>query len=110
MPEKNYDSKFSKGDIVVINFPFSDLVNAKKRPMVVLAEKGEDIIGCAITSSPHSEGVLIESFEEGGLPFKSKIKYWQIHTFLKDLAIKKVARISKNTRKELLGRINELFE
>ena len=110
MSEKNYDSKFSKGDIVVINFPFSDLVNAKKRPMVVLAEKGEDIIGCAVTSNPHSEGILIESFEEGSLPFKSKIKYWQIHTFLKDLAIKKTARISKNTHKELLRKVNELFE
>ena len=101
---------YSKGDIVVINFPFSDLVNAKKRPMVVLAEKGEDIIGCAITSSPYSEGVPIESFEDGSLPFKSKIKYWQIHTFLKDLAVKKVAKISKSTHKELLREINELFE
>jgi len=110
MPEKNYDSKFSKGDIVVINFPFSDLANAKKRPMIVLAEKGEDLIGCAITSNPHSEGILIESFEEGSLPFKSKIKCWQIHTFLKDLATKKVARISKSTHKELLGKINEMFE
>src|SRR3989339_1471323 len=98
---------YSKGDVIVISFPFSDLINAKKRPMVVLAEKGEDIIGCAITSNPKSEGVPIESFEEGNLPFKSKIKYWQIHTLLKDLAIRKVARISKNTHKELLRHINE---
>ena len=101
---------YSKGDIILINFPFSDLVNAKKRPMVVLAEKGEDIVGCAITSNLHSEGVIIEGFEEGNLPFKSKIKYWQIHTFLKDLAIKKVAKISKKNHKELLRKINELLE
>lgn len=101
---------YSKGDIIVINFPFSDLIHAKKRPMVVLAEKGEDIIGCAITSSPHSEGIAIESFEEGSLPFKSKIKHWQIHTFLKSLAVKKVGKISKSTHKELLKKINELFE
>jgi len=101
---------YSKGDIVVINFPFSDLINAKRRPMVVLAGKGEDIIGCAVTSNPKSEGVPIESFEDGSLPFKSKIKYWQIHTFLKDLAIRKVAKISKSTHKELLKKINELFQ
>ena len=101
---------YSKGDIIIINFPFSDLLNSKKRPMIVLAEKGEDIIGCAITSNPNSEGIGIESFEEGNLPLKSKIKYWQIHTFLKDLAIKKVARISKDTHKELLKKINELLE
>ena len=101
---------YSKGDIVLINFPFSDLINAKKRPMIVLAEKGEDIIGCAVTSNPHSEGVPIENLEEGSLPLKSKIKYWQIHTFLKDLAIKKVARISKVTHKELIKKIDDLFE
>ena len=101
---------YSKGDIIVINFPFSDLVHAKKRPMVVLAQKGEDIIGCAITSNPESDGILIENFEMGSLPLKSKIKYWQIHTFLKDLAIKKVAKISKSTHKELLKNINKLFQ
>jgi len=101
---------YSKGDIIIINFPFSDLVNAKKRPMAVLAEKGEDIIGCAITSNPNSEGIPIDNFEEGGLPLKSKIKYWQIHTFLKDLVIKKVAKISKKTHKELLNQIDNLFQ
>lgn len=101
---------YSKGDIIVINFPFSDLINAKKRPMIVLAVKGDDIIGCAITSNPESEGIPIESFEEGTLPLKSKMKYWQIHTFLKELAIRKVAKISKKTHKELLRKINELFQ
>ena len=101
---------YSKGDIIVINFPFSNLINAKKRPMVVLAQKGEDIIGCAVTSNLSSEGISIESFEEGSLPLKSKIKYWQIHTFLKDLAVKRIAKISKSTHKELIKKINELFE
>ncbi len=100
---------YSKGDIIIVSFPFSDLINAKKRPMVVLAEKGEDVIGCAITGNPHSGGIAIDSFEEGTLPLKSKIKYWQIHTFLKDLSIKKVAKISKKNHKELLAKINDLF-
>ena len=101
---------YSKGDIIIINFPFSDLINAKKRPMVVLAEKGEDIIGCAVTSNPNSDGVPIANFEEGSLPLKSKIKYWQIHTLLRSLAVRKIARISKNTHKELLRNINDLFQ
>ena len=101
---------FSKRDIIIINFPFSDLINAKKRPMVVLAEKGEDIIGCAVTSNPHSEGIPIDDFEDGSLPLKSKIKYWQISTFLKELAIKKVARIPKDTHKELIRKLNELIQ
>ena len=101
---------YSKGDIIIVNFPFSDLINAKRRPMIVLAEKGEDIIGCAITSNPKSDGIPLDSFEEGSLPLKSKIKYWQIHTFLKELSIRKIAKISKKNHKELLKKIDELFE
>ena len=28
---------YSKGDIVIIKFPFSNLIDAKKRPMLVIA-------------------------------------------------------------------------
>jgi mRNA interferase MazF len=97
---------YSKGDIVLIQFPFSDLINAKKRPMVVLAVKGEDIVGCAITSNPDSDGVPLP---DGLLPLQSKIKHWQIHTFLDSLALKKVAKLPPKTHKELLEKINSFF-
>src|SRR3989344_7751981 len=97
---------YSKGDIVIISFPFSDLYNSKKRPMVIIAEKGQDIIGCAITSNPESEGIPLET---GTLPLESKVKYWQIHTFLKSLIIRRITKISKNTHKELLNKIAEMI-
>ena len=97
---------YSKGDIVIIQFPFSDLINAKKRPMVVLAVKGEDVIGCAITSNPDSDGV---SLPDGTLPLESKVKYWQIHTFVDSLILKKVAKLQKKTHKELLEKIKIFF-
>ncbi|MBI2136039.1 type II toxin-antitoxin system PemK/MazF family toxin [Candidatus Woesearchaeota archaeon] len=100
---------YSKGDIVIIEFPFSDLTNSKKRPMLVLAERGDDIIGCAITSNLDTDGLLIDDFEEGSLPLKSKVKYWQIHTFLKSLVLRKIARMSKKSYKDLVGKINELI-
>lgn len=100
---------YSKGDIIVINFPFSDLIHAKKRPMLVLAEKGEDIIGCAVTSNPLSKGIPIE-YSQGSLPFKSKIKYWQIHTFLSSLAVRKIAKISQKTHTKVLNSIYKLFQ
>jgi len=101
---------YSKGDIVVINFPYSDLIQAKKRPMVVIGEYKNDIIGCAITSNPDSEGITLTKFEEGDLTFKSKVKYWQISTFLKKLIIKKIAKIDKDIYQELISKINELLK
>lgn len=64
---------YSNGDIVLIQFPFSDLMNAEKRSMVVLAVKGEDVIGCAITNNLESERI---SLPKGTLPLESKVKYW----------------------------------
>jgi mRNA interferase MazF len=97
---------YSKGDIVLIQFPFSDLMNSKKRPMVVLAAKGEDVVGCAITSNLRAEGVLLP---KELLPLESKIKYSQIHTFLHSLVIMKVAKLPKKTHKELLDKIGKFF-
>ncbi len=101
---------FTKGDIVLISFPFSDLSNAKKRPMLVLGVKGDDIVGCAITSNIESDGIVLNEFEEGDLPFKSKVKYWQIHTFLESLVVKKIARISKKKHTEILQTIHEFLK
>lgn len=78
--------------------------------MLVLAQKGDDIIGCAITSNPHSDGVPIREYKQGSLAFESKAKYWQVHTFIKDLAIKKVATLTQKNQSTVVKRINELIK
>ncbi len=97
---------YSKGDIVIVQFPFSDLINAKKRPMVVLAQRGRDLIGCAITSNPESKGVPLP---KGTLPLESSIKFWQINTFVQELATQKIAKLPKHTHQELIDKIGEMM-
>ena len=101
---------FSKGDIVSIQFPFSNLMEAKKRPMLVLAEKGDDIIGCAVTSNPNVKGVPCEQFSQGQLPLQSTVKYWQIHTFLKSLAVGEIATLSAQNHQRVLTEIEKLLK
>ena len=47
--------KLSQGDIVLVNFPFSDLSDSKRRPAIVVSNahvnKTSDIILAAITST-----------------------------------------------------------
>jgi len=100
---------FSKRDIVVIDFPYSDLVGSKKRPVLIIGEKGADFIVCAITSNPEVKGVSLQ-FEKNSLPLESTIKYWQIQTILKSRADRSLARISKKCFEETVKRINELFK
>ena len=97
---------YSKKDIVVINFPYSDLINSKRRPVLIIAEKGEDFITCAITSNPAVKGVRL-SFSQGDLPLKSVVKHWQIQPILKSRAEKKLARKTNKCNEEIIQSINK---
>lgn len=101
---------YSKGDVVIVRFPFSDLITFKKRPMLILGYKGNDVIGCAITSNPDADGVSLTDFSDGGLPFKSKAKYWNVHTILASVIDKKVAKISKDVHKKVFDKIVSLMK
>lgn len=100
---------FSKGDIVIISFPFSDFTHSKKRPVVVIADRGQDIVACAITSNLEGDGIPLLSFEKGKLLLPSKIKYWQIHTFDKRIILNTIAKVYKKDYGELTSKINEMI-
>lgn len=53
---------FTKGDLVVVSFPFSDLSDSKLRPSLVVGEaENGDYIRCQITSKNyHSDGIEID--------------------------------------------------
>jgi mRNA interferase MazF len=47
---------FAAGQVVLVDFPFSDLTASKLRPAIVLADAGRgDWILCQVTSSPYGD-------------------------------------------------------
>ena len=69
-------SGLSRGQVVLLPFPFSDLSASKLRPAVVLADAGRaDWLLCQITSQPYAdaraETLLDSDFAEGGLRLPS---------------------------------------
>lgn len=56
---------FVKGDIVVVNFPFSDLSSSKRKPVLVFAyaENGDYLL-CQITSKNIKESWALQLPEE----------------------------------------------
>jgi mRNA interferase MazF len=68
--------KFVIGDVVVLNFPQSNLQPGKRRPaLVAAAVAGDDLILCQITSQKRSDGYSVAlsnaDFERGGLPLEA---------------------------------------
>jgi len=96
--------KLVKGDIAVIEFPFSNLKNSKRRPILILkVPNGEDVIALQITSTSYEKELEIplkeNDFKEGSLKRESFVR------------IDKIASIEKSLIKYKIGSLKkEMFE
>jgi len=93
----------TKGDIVLITFPFTDLSGSKLRPAVILANTNLDLTVCFITTQiqwQEPTDVLLLPNATNGLKKQSLVR------------ISKIATLDKALAKGLLGRLtqNELFD
>jgi hypothetical protein len=63
-------TNFDPGDIVSVEFPYSDLQGRKRRPGLVLSGDDEDLLLARITTRPAAEqgDVALSGWSEAGLP------------------------------------------
>jgi len=83
---------FVKGDVIILEFPFSDLKSFKRRPaLIIKVPKGEDVIICQITAKSQEQSVETpiskNDFIDGGLSRDSFIRIDKI-TIIKKTRIK----------------------
>ncbi len=105
---------YEQKDVVLIPFPYSDLTGSKQRPALILSNKSvnktEDRICCLITSQPAQDGILMNSFESGKLPFKSWVKPHRLFTIHKRIIKKKLCTITNGFYDAILIKINEYIK
>jgi len=102
--------QYKSGDILLIRFPFTDLTQAKKRPVLVIKvdNKLGDIVCFQITSQKHATNTLCidDSFlQSGSLQLKSFVKYDKCFTLNSVIAEKKLASVTP----DFMSKIKELF-
>lgn len=90
----------TKGDIVLIPFPFTDLSGAKNRPAFVLASSQYDITVSFISTQlkwKEVTDITLKPTKENGLKKESIIRLSKLATIDKELAIGLLGRVnSKN--------------
>ena len=106
---------FNQRDIVLLPFPYSDLTGAKLRPALIISNKklniSEDRICCLITSNePKNDCILIDSIEEGKLPFKSWIKPHRLFTINEKIIKRKICTITESFHKSIISNINDYIK
>lgn len=105
---------FVKGDIVAVNFPFSDLSSTKRRPALVIAyaENGDYLL-CQITSKSTKDTWALELPEseiiEGELFKSSNIRPNKLFTADQSIINYKVGQITQAMRIKVVNAIIRLI-
>ena len=101
---------FEQMDVILMPFPYSDLTGSKQRPAIIISNdtinKSQDRICCLITSVEPENGILLNSFENGNLPFKSWVKPHRLFTVKEKIIKKKICRINQDLHKKIIEKIN----
>lgn len=91
---------YKVGEIILISFPFTDLLSAKKRPVLIIKDENEygDVVCFQITSNPRQSNLYEihpDDLAEGILKLRSFVKYDKCFTISTQNADKKLAHISQ---------------
>jgi len=108
-------ARFVKGDVVIVPFPFSNLTQAKRRPVVVVANlSGNDLILCQITSQTVSDqyAITIENrdFSSGGLNQISNVRPNRLFTADCQIILYKAGQLKPEKLEEVIARIIEILQ
>lgn len=106
--------KYEKGDVVIFQFPFSDINDSKKRPSLVVATlKGDHVILAQITGQPRPDQDLVDlkakDFQLGGISRDSFIRPSVLFTIHKSKISYKAGNLKKEKIKEVQEKLCEIF-
>lgn len=107
---------YQKGDIVVVEFPFSDGTASKRRPALVICgaeiQKSGDILLVQITSKAKRDGLSISldnSILDKPLPLKSYVRIHKIFVLDSGLVLGKISSIKKASYKTITKAISAII-
>jgi mRNA interferase MazF len=88
---------YAAGDIVLLQFPFTDAAGSKRRPALVLLDTGdEDIVVARVTGqlSATPQDVALDEWKQAGLLLPSVVRLHKVATLQRGLIDKKLGRLA----------------
>lgn len=107
--------KISKGDVIFIPYPFSNLSGTRNRPALVLTTlDGNDIVLCQITSQERFDTYAIVlgayDFKKGNLDAKSIVRPNKLFTADKSIAIFKVGSLKEEKLSQVIDKACDILK
>lgn len=111
-------NQYNQGEIVIIEYPFSDGTGAKLRPVVVLSNAKanndeQDLVFAKITTNQRGDDyslTLSDSDTLRPLPRNSEIRANKIYTLDASLIQRKVTSLSSATLQKLIQLVQTIIE
>ena len=109
---------YQQGDIVIVNFPFSDLSAHKKRPALIisneLVNRTGDYLMVQITSKMRNDGFSLpltstDYVKNKPLPLQSWVRFHKMFLLSERLILTKYTRISKPYTTAVMGKVIQLL-
>lgn len=105
--------KYNFGNIVLLKFPFSDAVNIKRRPALIINDYNDgDIIVCRITSQIYrtANDIYVDNWNKSGLKLPSVIRVHKLATLERDMVEMILGEIDTETKNKIRITILKLTE
>lgn len=110
-------TRYKRGDVVLVPFPFTDLTSSKRRPALVISPDGFndqalDLVVAAITSQISNEyAVAIEQADcvDGMLPKPSVLKLAKVFTIHSTLVVRRLCGLRKDKLAAVLAELRQFF-
>ncbi len=107
-------ARFVKGDVVVVPFPFSNLMDAKLRPALIIAVlPGDDLILCQITSQmvrdTHAIALDTSDFQTGTLNKSSNIRPNRLFTADRQIIQSKIGELKVAKLEMVIDQLVEIL-
>lgn len=108
--------RFSKGDVVVLLFPFSNLSSSQKRPAVIVANlTGDDLILAQITTAlarndKYAISLEPKDFQTGKLAVSSLVRPNKLFTADISIISSKIGTLKESKIKEIQDALVNIFK
>lgn len=105
-------------DLLLVPFPFSDQSGKKVRPVVLISNNefnrySDDVIVIGVTSNISKDKYTINltnnNLDEGKLPTTCCIKIENVLKLDKELIIKKIGKINRETLNKIIDKLSEII-
>jgi len=90
-------ASYAPGDIVLLEFPFTDTAGSKRRPALILLDTGDDDIVVARVTGQFSsapQDVTLDEWQQAGLLLPSVVRLHKVATLQRRLVDKKLGRLT----------------